>query len=105
MTKIGFIGLGRMGKSMALNLARKDFELSVFDIDAYPMQAFTEFNKCRQASSANDAVKDVEIAITVLPGPPELEATVLSSGSILENLPAGAIDCVTRNVGSDGGAN
>ena len=91
MTKIGFIGLGRMGKSMALNLARKDFELSVFDIDADPMQAFTEFNKCRQASSANDAVKDVEIAITVLPGPPELEATVLSSGSILENLPAGAI--------------
>ena len=91
MTKIGFIGLGRMGKSMALNLARKDFELAVFDINEEPMQAFSEYNTCRQASDANDAVKDAEIAITVLPGPAELETVVLGSGSILEDLPAGAI--------------
>ena len=44
MTKIGFIGLGRMGKSMALNLARKGFELAVYDINDDPMQTFTEYN-------------------------------------------------------------
>ena len=91
MIKIGFIGLGRMGKSMALNLARKDFELAVFDLNEEPMQVFTEFNTCRQASDASDAVKDAEIVITVLPGPTELEAVVLGPGSILEDLPRGAI--------------
>ena len=69
MTKIGFIGLGRMGKSMALNIARKGFQLAVYDINDTPMQAFTEFNTCRQAIDVNDAVKDAEIAITLLPGP------------------------------------
>ena len=46
MTKVGFIGLGRMGKSMALNMARKGFELAVYDINEEPMRAFTEFNTC-----------------------------------------------------------
>ena len=91
MMKIGFIGLGRMGKSMALNLARKGFELAVFDINPAPMQSFTEFNKCRQAVDANDAIKDTDIAITVLPGPKEVEAVVLGSNGIIENLPVGSI--------------
>ena len=91
MTKIGFIGLGRMGKSMALNLARKGFQLAVYDINDAPMQAFTEFNTCRQATDVNDAVKDVEIAITVLPGPPELEAVGLASDGLIDSLPDGAI--------------
>ena len=91
MAKIGFIGLGRMGKSMALNLARKGFELAVYDINDAPMRAFTEFNICRQASNANDAVKDVEIAITVLPGPSELETVALAPGGLIDSLPDGAI--------------
>ena len=91
MTKIGFIGLGRMGKPMALNLARKGFDLAVFDINATPMQSFTEFNNCRQATDANDAIKDTDIAITVLPGPKEVEAVILGPNCVMENLPAGAI--------------
>ena len=91
MTKIGFIGLGRMGKSMALNLARKGFQLAVYDINDAPMQAFTEFNTCRQATDVNDAVKDAEIAITVLPGPPELEAVGLAPDGLIDSLHDGAI--------------
>ena len=34
MDKIGFIGLGRMGKGMAANLRKKGFELMVHDINA-----------------------------------------------------------------------
>ena len=80
MKKVGFIGLGRMGKSMALNMARKGFELAVYDINDEPMRAFTEFNLCRQAATANDAAKDAEITITVLPGPAELESVALAAG-------------------------
>ena len=78
MTKVGFIGLGRMGKSMALNMARKGFELAIYDINEEPMRAFTEFNTCRQAENASDAVKDAEIAITVLPGSAELDSVALA---------------------------
>lgn len=91
MTKIGFIGLGRMGKPMALNLARKGLDLAIFDIDVTPMQSFTEFNNCRQASDANDAIKDADVAITVLPGPKEVEAVVLAPNGVIENLSSGAI--------------
>ena len=39
MDKVGFIGLGRMGRGMASNLCRKGFELLVYDINAEPMLA------------------------------------------------------------------
>ena len=91
MTQIGFIGLGRMGKSMALNLARKGFELAVYDIDDQPMQSFLEFNTCRQATSANDVARDAEIVITVLPGPPEIETVALAEGGLIDSLTEGAI--------------
>ena len=91
MTKVGFIGLGRMGKSMALNMARKGFELAVYDINEEPMRAFTEFNTCRQAENASDAVKDAEIAITVLPGSAELDSVALAPRGLIDNLPDDAI--------------
>lgn len=91
MKKVGFIGLGRMGKAMALNMARKGFKLAVYDINDEPMQAFTEFNLCRQAADANDAAKGAEITITVLPGPAELESVALAEGGMIDNLPDGAI--------------
>jgi len=34
MDKIGFIGLGRMGKPMASNLSKKGYELVVHDVNA-----------------------------------------------------------------------
>ena len=32
-TKIGFVGLGQMGKWMALNVLKQGFDLTVFDLD------------------------------------------------------------------------
>ena len=36
--KVGFIGLGAMGKPMATNLVRKQFPLIVFDIRREPVE-------------------------------------------------------------------
>lgn len=91
MSKVGFIGLGRMGKSMALNMARKGFELAVYDINDEAQKPFTEFNTCRQAENANDAAADAQIAITVLPGPAELESVVLAPGGVMDALPEGSV--------------
>lgn len=91
MSKVGFVGLGRMGKSMALNMARKGFELAVYDINEDAKQAFTEFNSCRQATDANDAAKGAGITITCLPGPAELESVALAEGGVIDNLAEGSI--------------
>ena len=87
----GFVGLGRMGQSMALNMARKGFPLAVYDVRTEMMRPFTEFNHCRQAESAADVARDAAVAITVLPGPPQVEEVILSDGGLLDTLPEGAV--------------
>lgn len=91
MPKIGFVGLGRMGGPMALNIAKAGHDLAVFDINPEAMQPFTDFNTCRQASSAADAATGADIAISVLPGPPEIDSVVLAEGGMLQALGNDAI--------------
>jgi len=91
MSEIGFIGLGRMGQSMALNMARKGFKLAIYDIKDDAMKPFLEFNNCRQASNANDTIKNGTIIITVLPGPAEVEEVILAKGGVLDTMPKGTL--------------
>ncbi|MDJ0684281.1 MAG: NAD(P)-binding domain-containing protein [Alphaproteobacteria bacterium] len=90
-TRTGFVGLGRMGQSMALNMARRGFALSVFDTRADQMQPFTAFNECAQAGSPAEAASGSEVAITVLPGPAEVDAVVLGPGGMLEAMAPGSL--------------
>ncbi len=90
-TRTGFVGLGRMGQPMALNMARRGFALSVFDTRAEQMQPFTAFNRCAQAGSAVEAASGSGVAITVLPGPAEVDAVVLGPGGILDALAPGSL--------------
>ena len=80
-----------MGQPMALNMARKGFALNVYDTRAERMQPFTEFNECSQAGSAPDAAAGAATAITVLPGPADVDATVLGAGGILDRLEPGSV--------------
>ena len=66
MSEFGFVGLGRMGQSMAINMSKKGFGLAVFDIREDAMKPFTQFNNCRQAMSANDTIGSGANIITVL---------------------------------------
>ena len=91
MERVGFVGLGRMGQPMALNMARKGFALNVFDMRASQMQPFTEFNECAQAGSASGAADGAGTVITVLPGPADVDATVLGPDGILARLEPGSV--------------
>ncbi|MCP5209274.1 MAG: 3-hydroxyisobutyrate dehydrogenase [Hahellaceae bacterium] len=96
MKKIGFIGLGNMGKPMALNLVKKGYSLKVFDLQPAP----TEELKAAGAevmASAIDAGNDVDVLITMLPSSPHVEALYLSDTGLLAHT-AGkpiVIDCST----------
>lgn len=65
--RIGFIGLGAMGRHMAANLQRAGHELQVYDLRK--VEGFAG-----QKSSVNEAVKGCEVVFTSLPGPAEVEA-------------------------------
>lgn len=88
---LGFVGLGRMGQPMALNLAKDGYALSVFDMRSEQMQPFTDFNHCTQSTSPYDAAKGAAKAITMLPGPVEVETVVLGRDGILEALAPGSM--------------
>jgi len=63
--KLGFIGLGAMGRHMAANLQRAGHELQVYDVRQ--VEGFS--NK----KSAAEAARGCEVLFTSLPGPTEVE--------------------------------
>ncbi|HJT61797.1 MAG TPA: NAD(P)-dependent oxidoreductase [Burkholderiales bacterium] len=65
--KIGFIGLGAMGRPMAESLRRAGHDLQVHDLRR--IEGFANFK-----SSVTEAAKDCEVLFTSLPGPAEVEA-------------------------------
>ena len=88
--KIGFIGLGIMGKPMAKNLIRAGHELVVFDFNK---AAVEELVGC--GAQAADSSKAVAVAcrvvITMVPNSPHVKAAVMGEGGVLEGAKAGDI--------------
>jgi 4-hydroxybutyrate dehydrogenase/sulfolactaldehyde 3-reductase len=88
--KIGFIGLGRMGRGMASNLCRKGFDLVVYDINAEAVQALVKLD-ARAAGSIAEASKNVDVIITMLPNSAIVQEAVAGQDGILANARAGTI--------------
>jgi 4-hydroxybutyrate dehydrogenase/sulfolactaldehyde 3-reductase len=88
--KVGFIGLGRMGRGMASNLCRKGFDLVVYDINAEAVQALVKLD-ARAAGSVAEASKNVDVIITMLPNSAIVQEAVAGQDGIIANARAGAI--------------
>jgi 3-hydroxyisobutyrate dehydrogenase len=99
MTRVAFIGLGNMGSGMAANQAKAGREVIAFDLSAEAMARATEQGMIA-AASADEAVKDAEIVITMLPAGSHVRDVY--EQSILPNAPKDAllIDCSTIDVDS-----
>ncbi len=90
MKKIGFIGLGIMGKPMALNLIKAGYELTVYDIVSERMEDLLKAGARRGTSSKEVAARS-EIVITMLPNSPHVREAVLGPGGVLEGARPGTI--------------
>lgn len=88
--KIGFIGLGIMGKPMAKNLLRAGYSLKVYDIVTASVDEVVSAGAKRAASNA-DAAKGSELIITMLPNSPHVKTAVLGENGVLEGIEPGAI--------------
>lgn len=87
--RAGFIGLGTMGGSMALNLARAGHELVVHD--ARPAVAEPHCAEgATWAASTVEIARAVDVVFLSLPGPPEVTAVTTGPGGLLEHLAPGS---------------
>jgi 2-hydroxy-3-oxopropionate reductase len=91
MRKLGFIGLGIMGKPMCKNLLKKTGgPVVVYDIIDAPVQELVTLG-AKRADSAKAVAADCDVIFTMLPNSPDVKAVVLGPSGVLEGAKPGAI--------------
>ena len=88
--KIGFIGLGVMGKPMAKNLLKAGFSLTVFDIKPEPVAELVALGAEKESSPSKVAGK-CDIIITMLPNSPHVIQVLTGKDGVLEGIRPGCI--------------
>jgi len=97
MITVAFIGLGNMGGPMAANLVKAGFQVRAFDLSSSAL-ATAQSQGCEVASSAQDAVKDADVVISMLPAGKHVMGLYAEGDAPLFNVmksSALVIDCST----------
>ena len=99
--KIAFLGLGNMGKGMALNLLNANHEVHIYDVNAEAMSELEEYNFVTH-NSIDDAVENVEVVITMLPEGKHVKDVYLGDKGVINNVKPNTIliDCSTIDINS-----
>ena len=88
--KIGFIGLGIMGKPMSKNLLKAGYQLTVCDVNDSAVDEVVALG-ATSAATPRDVAAQVEIIITMLPNSPQVKAVALGQNGIIEGARPGTI--------------
>ncbi len=100
--RAAFLGLGNMGRPMALNLARAGHDVRGFDVAAPAMQAFAAAGGT-PAADRDAALADADVVLTMLPAGEHVRAAYQGPGGIIARVAAAGallIDCSTIDVAS-----
>ncbi|WP_282161022.1 2-hydroxy-3-oxopropionate reductase [Ulvibacterium marinum] len=89
MEKVGFIGLGIMGKPMALNLIKAGYSVSILETSAAAKEVADAGAKTYSSSKA--LAQDNDVIITMLPDSPEVESVALGKDGVLEGIKPGSV--------------
>ncbi|MFD0896347.1 2-hydroxy-3-oxopropionate reductase [Loigolactobacillus binensis] len=88
MTKIGFVGLGIMGKPMAKNLVKAGEDVTVYDFKQASIDELVSVG-AKAAKSGKEAAQNADVIFTMVPNSPNVEAALFNEGGIAEGLTAG----------------
>ena len=88
--RIGFVGLGIMGKPMAKNLLKAGYSLTVYDIVGDNMEEVVT-EGASGASSSKEVAANSDKIITMLPDSADSEAAILGANGVLEGASAGSV--------------
>lgn len=86
--RIGFIGLGTMGASMALNIRARGFDVVVHDLRREAAAPHLQAG-CDWSDSIEQLARGCDLVFTSLPGPKEVEAIALGDKGLLASMRAG----------------
>lgn len=87
--KVGFIGVGTMGRHMAANLQKADYELIVHDLIKEAAKSHIA-NGATWADTPLALAKEADVVFTSLPGPPEMKAVAMGENSLLAGMKKGS---------------
>jgi 2-hydroxy-3-oxopropionate reductase len=90
MKKIGFIGVGIMGKPMAKNLLKAGYPVKVYDIRLEPVHELVEAGAL-EGRSSKDVAAYSDVIITMLPNSPDVKEVVLGESGVLEGVKPGTV--------------
>lgn len=88
--RVGFIGLGTMGREMARNLIEAGCTVRAYDVRREAIDGLVALG-AEPASSPADAARDADIAISMLPDTPQVEEVVYGAGGLLADPPRGRL--------------
>jgi 3-hydroxyisobutyrate dehydrogenase len=88
--KVGFIGLGTMGRHMAANLMKSGFSLVVNDVKKDAAASHLK-NGAAWADTPKAVAEASDVVFTSLPGPIEVEAVALGAAGLLAGMSAGKV--------------
>jgi 2-hydroxy-3-oxopropionate reductase len=87
---VGFIGLGIMGGPMAANLVKAGFDVVGHNRSPDPVRQLVEQGG-RGADGLADAVRDVDVVVTMVPDSPDVEAVALGEDGIYAHAKPGTL--------------
>jgi 2-hydroxy-3-oxopropionate reductase len=88
--KIGFIGLGIMGKPMAKNLIKAGYSLVVNDINKEAVAELVSAG-AEEAASAKEVAQQSDVVVTMLPNSPHVQTVMLGEGGVIEGAREGLV--------------
>lgn len=90
MEKIGFIGLGIMGRPMAKNLVKAGYELVVNDLLDEPVKDLVSMGAIA-ADTPKEVAEQTDVILTMLPNSPHVRKAVLNKNGVIEGIKENAI--------------
>ena len=98
---IAFLGLGNMGKGMALNLLKANHDVHVYDVKLEVLEGLVKHNFVIHKNIIS-AVKNADTVITMLPEGKHVKEVYLGDEGVIKNVKSGAIliDCSTIDITS-----
>ena len=88
--KIGFVGLGIMGRPMAKNLLKAGYDLTVFDFNAAAVEDVVSCG-AKKAANAKEAATGADVFLTMVPNSPHVKAVLFGENGAAEGLKKGAV--------------
>jgi 3-hydroxyisobutyrate dehydrogenase len=88
--KVGFVGLGIMGKPMSLNLLKAGFEVTVWNRTEARMQDDVEAG-AKAARSPKEAASGNDVIITIVTDSPDVEQVILGDEGVIHGASKGAV--------------